>query len=79
MTQATSFPEVKPKMIIDIGYDHLAPSMAVVLSIHALHLRKHVRSQKHGWQFEKDISIEKLVRTKFFKDVYYYNPDFAIC
>jgi hypothetical protein len=38
MTQATSFPKAKPKTIIDIGYDHFTPSMAVILFIHALHL-----------------------------------------
>jgi hypothetical protein len=38
MTQATSLPNVKPKIIFDIGCDHLAPSMATILFIHALHL-----------------------------------------
>jgi hypothetical protein len=38
MTQAMSFPKAKPKSILDIGYDHLTPSMAIILSIHALHL-----------------------------------------
>jgi hypothetical protein len=38
MTQATSLPKVKPKIIFDIGCDHLAPSMATIFSIHALHL-----------------------------------------
>jgi hypothetical protein len=38
MTQATSFFEVKAKTILDIGCDHLAPNMAIILSIHALHL-----------------------------------------
>jgi hypothetical protein len=38
MTQAMNFLEVKPKIIFDIGCDHLAPSMAIILSIHALHL-----------------------------------------
>jgi hypothetical protein len=38
LTQATSLLEVKPKTIFDIGCDHLAPSMATILSIHALHL-----------------------------------------
>jgi hypothetical protein len=53
-----NFPEAKAKTIINIGCDHLAPSMAIILSIHALHLQRHVCSQKYGWQFEKDISIE---------------------
>jgi hypothetical protein len=34
--QATSFPKAKPKTIISC--DNLAPSMAIILSIHALHL-----------------------------------------
>jgi hypothetical protein len=38
VTQATSFPKTKPKIIFDIGCDHLAPSMPIVLSIDALHL-----------------------------------------
>ncbi len=38
MTQATNLLEVNPKTIFDIGCDHLAPSMAAILSIHALHL-----------------------------------------
>jgi hypothetical protein len=38
MTQATSLPKVKPKIIFDIGCDHQTPSMATILSIHALHL-----------------------------------------
>jgi len=38
MTQVTSFAKVKPKTILDIGCDHLAPSMAIILCIHALHL-----------------------------------------
>jgi hypothetical protein len=58
MTQATSFLETKPKTIIDIGCDHLASNMAIIFSIHALHLRRLVRNQKHKGQFEKDISIE---------------------
>jgi hypothetical protein len=38
MTQALSLPKVKPKQIFYIGRDQLTPSMAIVLSIHALHL-----------------------------------------
>jgi hypothetical protein len=38
MTQATSLSKVKPKIIFDIGCDHLAQSIATILSIHALHL-----------------------------------------
>jgi hypothetical protein len=36
MTQTTSLPE--PKIVFDSGCDCLTPSMAMVLSIHALHL-----------------------------------------
>jgi hypothetical protein len=57
VTQATSFPEAKPKTILDIGCDHLTPSMAIILSIYALHLQRPMHNQKHGWQFKKDISI----------------------
>ncbi len=41
MTQATSFPKAKPKIIINISCDHLAPNMAIILSIHVLHLLTH--------------------------------------
>jgi hypothetical protein len=44
VTQATSFPKAHTKIILDIGCDHLAPSMAIILSIHALHLQRPVRS-----------------------------------
>jgi hypothetical protein len=40
MTQATNLPKAKPKIVFDIGCDHLAPSMAIVLFIHALHFAK---------------------------------------
>jgi hypothetical protein len=38
VTQAMSLLEIKPKIVFDIGCDHLAPSMPTILSIHALHL-----------------------------------------
>jgi hypothetical protein len=44
ITQAMSFLEVKPKIILNIGCDDLAPSMAIILSIHALHLQRLVSS-----------------------------------
>jgi hypothetical protein len=58
VTQATSLLEAKPKNIFDIICDPFAPSMAIILFIHALHLRRPISSQKHGWQFDKDISIK---------------------
>jgi hypothetical protein len=39
VTQVMNFFETKPKTIIDIGCDHLASSMTIIFSIHALHLR----------------------------------------
>ncbi len=53
-----NFPKPKPKTIFDIGYDNLAPSMAIILSIDALHLQRPMHNRKHMWQFKKDISIE---------------------
>jgi hypothetical protein len=53
VTQAMSLLETKPKIVFDISCDHLAPSMAIILSIHALHLRRPMNSWKHGWQFKK--------------------------
>jgi hypothetical protein len=58
VTQATSFPKAKAKIILDIRCDDLPPSIAIILSIHALHLQRPMRSWKHEWQFENDISIE---------------------
>jgi hypothetical protein len=46
VTQAMSFFEVKLKIILDIGCDHLAPRMAIIFSIHALHLQRPVHSRK---------------------------------
>jgi hypothetical protein len=58
VTQATILPAAKPKTIFDINCDDHAPSMAIILFIHALHLQSLVSSKKHGWQFEKEISIK---------------------
>jgi hypothetical protein len=38
VTQAMSLPKAKPNFFFDISCDHLAPNMAIILSIHALHL-----------------------------------------
>jgi hypothetical protein len=57
--QTTSFLEVKLKIILNIGCDHLAPRMAIIFSVHALHLQRPIHSQKHmWWQLENYISIE---------------------
>ncbi len=40
MTQAMSLPKAKPKIVFDIGCDHLAPSMAIIFFIHVLHFAK---------------------------------------
>jgi hypothetical protein len=78
VTQATSFPEAKPKIILNIGCDHLAPSMAIIFSIHTLNLQRLVCSWKHGWQFEKDISIENnRYELNFFEEVFCYDPNFT--
>jgi hypothetical protein len=58
VTQAMNLLKAKPKTVFDINYDDLAPRMAIILSIHALNLHGLVSNQKHGWQFEKDISIK---------------------
>jgi hypothetical protein len=47
VTQATSLLEVQPKTIFDIGYDHLAPSKAIIHSIHALHFQRAMNIEKH--------------------------------
>ncbi len=38
VTQAMSLLEAQPKIIFNINGDHLTPNMAIILSIHALHL-----------------------------------------
>jgi hypothetical protein len=50
VTQATNFRKSKPKIIFDIGCDNLAPSMAIILSTHALHLQRqvHCRNPSFG-------------------------------
>jgi len=40
VTHATSLPKIKPKTIFYISCDHLAPNMAIILSIHALQICK---------------------------------------
>jgi hypothetical protein len=37
VTQAMNLLEGEPKTIFNIGGDHLTPSMAIILSIHAMH------------------------------------------
>jgi hypothetical protein len=37
-TQALNLPKVQPKSIFNIGCDHFGPSMAIIFSIHALHM-----------------------------------------
>jgi hypothetical protein len=58
MTQAMNLLEAMPKTVFDISYDLLARNMAIILSIYTLHLRRLVSSWNHGWQFERNISIE---------------------
>jgi hypothetical protein len=58
VTQTTSLLETKPNIIFDIGCDHLAPRMAIILSIHALYLQRLVNSWKHRQQFEQKIFIK---------------------
>jgi hypothetical protein len=55
VTQTTSLLETRSKIIFDIGCDHLAPNMAIILSIHALHLRRLLNSWKQWQQFEQKI------------------------
>jgi hypothetical protein len=40
VTHAMNLPKVKPKTIFYISCDHLAPNMAIILSIHALQIFK---------------------------------------
>jgi hypothetical protein len=47
VTQAMSLLEAQPKSIFDISCDHLAPSMAIIHSIHALHFQRAMSIGKH--------------------------------
>jgi hypothetical protein len=38
MTQASNLPKAQSKYILNIGCDHFGPSVAIVFSIHALHM-----------------------------------------
>jgi hypothetical protein len=58
VTQTTTLLETRPNLFFDMGCDHLAPNMAIILSIHALHLQRLVNSWKHQWQFEQNILIK---------------------
>jgi hypothetical protein len=70
VTQATSFCKVKPKIVFNIGCDNLTPNMAIIFSIHALHLQRLVCSWKHEWQFKKNLHQKQSTRIEFFEEVY---------
>jgi hypothetical protein len=55
VTQATSLLEAQPKVIFNIGGDHLTTSMAIVLFVHALHFGRAVSIGKQRWQFKQGI------------------------
>jgi hypothetical protein len=38
VTQTMIFLEAKAKTILNIGFDHLGPSTAIILFVHVLHL-----------------------------------------
>jgi hypothetical protein len=46
VTQAMNLSKIQPKIIFNIGGDHLTLSMAVVLSIHALHFQRAMSVRK---------------------------------
>jgi hypothetical protein len=47
VTQTTSLLKIRPNLFFDMGCDHLAPNMAIIFSIHALHLQRLVNNLKH--------------------------------
>jgi hypothetical protein len=53
-----NLPKAKPKIAFDIGCDQLAPSMAIVLFIHALHFAKAYDESEATMEFEQDIPIK---------------------
>jgi hypothetical protein len=57
VTQAISLLEAKHKWIFYISCDQFTPSMAIVFSIHALHLGRFVNIRMDGQQFKQDIPI----------------------
>jgi hypothetical protein len=58
VTQATSLPKAKPNRFFYIGCDQFTLSMAIILSIHALHFGRVVSGQKHRRQFKQNIPIK---------------------
>jgi len=56
--------KTQTKVIIDVGCLDLAPSMAVVLPIHALHLSKMPYWLSQGQEFEQNVYIESSWKSK---------------
>jgi len=53
VTQAMNPLEVQPKIIFNIGGDHLTPSMAIILFVHALHFGRDVGMGSKGGNSNK--------------------------
>jgi hypothetical protein len=49
VTQAMSLPKAQPKTIFNIGGDYFTPSMAIVLSVHALNFGRVMSIGKQRW------------------------------
>jgi hypothetical protein len=56
--QITNLLNVKTKIIFDIGCDGFRPNVAIILSIHALHLQRRQIIRRQGRHFEQNVTIE---------------------
>jgi hypothetical protein len=56
--QASSVSKSQTKTILDVGGCHLAPSMTIILAIHALHLSKMASWKTYGQYFKDDVVVE---------------------
>jgi hypothetical protein len=58
LPQAPSASKSQTKIVYDIGIFHLAPSMTIVVVVHALHLFRMANWKMNGWQFKDDFIVE---------------------
>jgi hypothetical protein len=56
--QAPNASKSQTKIIFDVGGFHLAPSMTIVLAIHASHLSRMASWKMDGQQFKNDVAIK---------------------
>jgi hypothetical protein len=60
--QALGVFKSETKFFFDVGGFHLAPSMTIILVVHALHLSRMANWKMDGQQFKDDVVIENDVK-----------------